>query len=127
MKTVRFTAGVLFYISTACAVLFLATAVYATIVILLFYYSSANWLPIQTDGNHFTIFYPFTKTPFLLGDYTLSYLFTYFFTVAFYGLFLWLLSGVFHAFKQQKLFTKKVVWKHHRLKSKSTYACVLYA
>jgi hypothetical protein len=109
MKTVRFIASILFYISRACAVLFLITALYAAAVTLSFYYSSAGWLPITTEDGHFTIFYPFTEKPFLLGDYTFSYLFTYLFTVAFYGLFLWLLSGVFQAFKQQKLFTKKGV------------------
>ena len=30
-------------------------------------------------------------------------------TITFYGLFLWLLSGVFHAFKQTKIFTRKGV------------------
>jgi hypothetical protein len=43
----------------------------------------------------------------LLGDYTTSYLVSNLLIVAFYGLFLWLLSDVFEAFSQSKIFTKK--------------------
>jgi hypothetical protein len=107
MKTVRLIAGILFYISRGAALVFLATALYAAIVVVLYRYTAASWLPIKTEGDFFTIYYPFTHTAFLLGDYTTSYLFTYLFTVVFYGFFLWLLSGVFHAFKQKKLFTEK--------------------
>lgn len=107
MKTVRLVAGILFYIIRGAAFLFLATALYAAVIVLLHHFTAASWLPIHTEGDFFTIYYPFTHMPFLLGDYTASYLFTYLFTVAFYGLFLWFLSGVFHAFKQKKLFTER--------------------
>jgi hypothetical protein len=109
MKTVRLVSSVLFYVSRAAAFLFLLTAVYSAGVVLSYYYSSSAALPIQITDQYFTIFYPFTRTPFLLGDYTASFLFSSFLTIAFYGLFLWLLSDVFRAFRQQKLFTKKGV------------------
>jgi hypothetical protein len=109
MKTVRLVSSVLFYVSRAAAFLFLLTAVYSAGVVLLYYYSSSSALPIQITDQYFTIFYPFTRKPFLLGDYTASFLFSSFLTIAFYGLFLWLLSDVFRAFRQQKLFTKKGV------------------
>jgi hypothetical protein len=109
MKTVRVVASILHYISKTGALLFLATGVYAAIVVLLFYYGSFSWLPIEVNQGYFTIFFPGTKTPFLLGDYSASYLFTYLFTIIFYGFFLWILGGVFHAFKQPRLFTKKGV------------------
>lgn len=109
MKTVRFIAAILFYVTRIAAYLFLGTAAYATAVVLLSLGQAASWLPIEITGTYFTIFYPFTRMPFLLGDYTLSYLFTYLFTITFYGFFLWLLSGVFYAFKQPKLFTAKGV------------------
>ena len=109
MKSVRLTAGILFYLARTGALLIFVIAMYATVVIVLSHYSTATWLPIQIEGNHFTIFYPFTKAPFLLGDYTASYLVPNLAIVVFYGLFLWLLSDVFHAFKQQKLFTAKGV------------------
>lgn len=109
MKTVRLTATVLFYISRAGAYLFLGTAFYAAAVVLLYYYMAAQWLPIEVKGQYFTLFYPFTTKAFLLGDYTASYLFTNLSIVIFYGFFLWLLSDVFRAFRQQKLFTEKSV------------------
>lgn len=109
MKIVRPLASVLYYLSRIGATLLLVTGVYATGVVLLYYYTSVSGLPIETSERHFTIFLPFTKTPFLLGDYTGSFLFTNLFTILFYGFFLWMLSGVFHAFRQQKLFTYKGV------------------
>jgi Protein of unknown function (DUF2975) len=114
MKTVRFTASILFYLSRVSAVLFLTTGFYAIAVVLLSHYTSAQWLPITIEQGHFAIFYPFTKKTFLLGDYTASFLFTNLFTIAFYGFFLWLLSDVFRAFRQQKLFTQKGVMRLSR-------------
>ena len=108
MKTVRFTARILFYLSRLGAILILTTALYALLVVLLSF-SPMDGLPIAIQGNSFTIFYPFTTTPFLLGDYTVSYLVPNLAIIFFYGVFLWLLSGVFHAFKQVKLFTPKGV------------------
>lgn len=64
--------------------------------------------------SEFTLFYPFTKKAFLLGDYTVSFLFTYLFIIAFYGFFLWLLSDVFRSFRQEKLFTQKGVLRLSR-------------
>jgi hypothetical protein len=109
MKTVRPIATVLYYLSRTLAVLVLAICAYAAVVLLLFHYGSGQNLPMETSGDHFTIFFPFTRSPFLLGNYTLSYLVTNLLTFAFYGLFLWLLGGVFYAFRQQKLFTPKGV------------------
>ena len=109
MKTVRFIANILFYVSRIAAILFLVVATYALVVILLSLYSNASWIPIEVIDDRFQIFYPFTKTTFLLGDYTASYLITSLFTIFFYGFFLWFLSGVFYAFSQEKLFTKKGV------------------
>ena len=108
MKTVRFTAGILYYLSRILAIIVSAIAVYALVIILLHLNNPDASLPIKIVNNdRFEIFYPFTQTTFLLGDYTASYLVSNLLTITFYGLFLWLLGGVFHAFKQQKIFTKK--------------------
>jgi hypothetical protein len=107
MKAVRFIAAILFQTSRIGAILFLATGIYASAVVLLFRLFHATWLPIEIDSNNaFRIFYPFTRKAFLLGDYTSQFIITNFFTIIFYGFFLLLLSGVFYAFRQQKLFTK---------------------
>lgn len=114
MKTVRSVASLLFYLSRIAAVLFLATVFYATAVIILFQTTSASWLPIRVQQSGFTLFYPFTQKAFLLGDFTTTFLVTYLFLMAFYGVFLWLLSDVFRAFRQQKLFTQKGVLRLSR-------------
>lgn len=108
MKPVRFIAGILYYLSKVLAILIFAVAAYAAVVLLLHLNNPDGPLPVKIFNNErFVIFYPFTQTPFLLGDYTASYLVSNLLTITFYGLFLWLLAGVFHAFKQQKIFTRK--------------------
>lgn len=110
MNTVRFIARILYYISRAVAVVILATTIYAVIILILSGGGNREFLPIQVlDDGTFEIFFPFTRAPFLLGDYTMTFMVSYFLTLGFYGLFLWLLGGVFYTFKQSKLFTSKGV------------------
>jgi hypothetical protein len=107
MKPVRATATILFYITRVTSLLFLITATYAFIVILLsLYVGKSPNIPIDvSEAGSFVIFYPFTRIPFLAGDYTTSYFVVSLLTMALYGIFLWLLSGVFLAFKRERLFT----------------------
>ncbi len=115
MKTVRHAATILFYLSRIMAVIVFVITLYALTVILLSLKNLSPSLPIAiTDDGTFRIFYPFTQTPFLLGDYTSSYLVSNLSIIAFYSLFLWLLSGVFHAFKQPRLFTQRGVMQLSR-------------
>lgn len=110
MKPVRITATILYYITRVAALAFLLTSIYAFIVLLLSFQTNMAGLPIEVkDNGSFVIFFPFTNMPFLLGDYTRSYFLISTSTVALYGLFLWLLSCVFKAFRQQKLFIPKSV------------------
>ena len=115
MKAVRLIANILYYITRVAAILFLITAVYAFVVLAISMYTDFQGLPIDIKNNEtFVIFYPFTTTPFLLGDYTRSYFVTSTSTVGLYGLFLWLLSCVFKAFRQQRLFIPKSVSRLER-------------
>jgi hypothetical protein len=115
MKAVRVTASILYYITSAAAFLFFATAIYSFVVLSLSLYTHVAGLPITTrPDNSFIIFYPFTKTPFLAGDYTSYYLATSTGVVILYSLFLWLLSEVFKTFKQLKLFTPRSVCRLER-------------
>lgn len=115
MKTVRVVASLLFYLSRVGSFLFFAAVLYAASVVLLHSVTGSASLPITVDPHHrFQIFYPFTRQPFLLGDYTATYLVTNFILVSFYGFFLLLLSGVFQAFRQSKLFTPKGVTRLSR-------------
>ena len=109
MKAVRLIANFLFYLTRTAAVLYLVTTVYALLAVAL-KGAGVAWAPVEISGDGgFTIFYPFTRTPFLLGDYTTPYLVMMFMLIGFYSVFLWLLSEVFNAFRQQKLFTPKNV------------------
>src|SRR5689334_15167993 len=105
MKNVRLLSRLLFYLARIMAIVVLLVFVYALVVLLLSYNSSASSIPIRIfDNGTFEILFPFTNKPFLLGDYNAAYLVPNLLIVAFYGLFLWLLGSVFHAFKQEKLF-----------------------
>ncbi|MGB8190601.1 MAG: DUF2975 domain-containing protein [Chitinophagaceae bacterium] len=110
MKSVKLIANILYYITKIISILYLVTGAYVLGVVLLSKTSSASWIPIDvlSDGS-FRIFYPFTRTPFILGEYNNSYLVISIAIILLYGLFLWLLSGVFNAFRQERLFTPKNV------------------
>jgi hypothetical protein len=110
MKTVRAIAAALHFICKIAAIIVLLVASYATLALIMYGNDPKGSSMVQVlDDSTFRIFYPFSKTPFLLGDYNKGYIITSLVTVAFYGIFLWLLSGVFDAFKQPKLFTKRGV------------------
>src|SRR5687767_8224294 len=110
MKTVRLSARLLFYLSRIASIIVLVVSLYAVAVILLSLNNQSALLPIEvSEDGIFRIFYPFTKKVFLLGDYTSSYLVSNLLIITFYGVFMWLLSDVFHAFKQRRLFTRKGV------------------
>lgn len=108
MKTVRALAAVLYTCSRIASIVYLLTAVYTLGVVLLYTVTSSTSAPIRILPNGgFQIYYPFTTTPFLLGEYNAWYIGTSVLTISFYGLFLWLLGDVFYSFKQTKLFTRK--------------------
>ena len=115
MKAFRLAAGILYWLARATAIIVFAILLYAVVVILLYLNNPGSSLPIQilNDGS-FQIFLPFTHTAFLLGDFARSYLLSSLFTVTFYGLFLWLLGGIFNAFSQQRLFTQKAALRLSR-------------
>jgi hypothetical protein len=104
-------AGILFYIARLTSLLVLLVVIYAAVLFMLHSWYPDMVLPLDLSESSgtFHIYYPFSRQTFLLGDYNGDYLFSYFFTVAFYGLFLWLLADVFQAFRQVKLFTQKGV------------------
>jgi hypothetical protein len=109
MKAVHLTANILFHLSRPLAILYSLVTVYAIIVVLSSYATHAIWVPINIEQGRFVIFFPFTHTPFILGDYAGYYLIPTLLVVIFYSIFLWLLSGVFDAFRQKKMFVTKGV------------------
>jgi hypothetical protein len=110
MGTARLLGRILFYISRTTAWLYLATGLYALVVILAHRISPSTGIPLEIfEPGSFHIFYPFTRTPFLVGEDTNIYMFTLLAILFGYGIFLWLLSNVFYAFSREKLFTRKSV------------------
>ncbi|HYC27985.1 MAG TPA: DUF2975 domain-containing protein [Chitinophagaceae bacterium] len=107
MKSVRIVANILYYLTRVAAMLYLITAVYCLGVVIL-------GGPINIKDGGFLIYYPFTTTTFLLGDYNSAYLTMMISIISFYGVFLWLLSNVFNTFRQSKLFTSKSVMRLSR-------------
>jgi hypothetical protein len=107
MKTARRIATISYYLSRTAALLFTLTLVYAVAVVVLAQSTSAQWLPVErTSPDLLTLFFPFTHSPFMLVETSSSYTISYFTIFAFYTSFLWLLSGVFYAFRQERLFTR---------------------
>jgi hypothetical protein len=112
MKRVRDLANILYYISKIASLVFIVIGSYALLVFILHSWGIKG-LPLKIEGGNFTIFLPASKTAFLLGDYTTTYLSASLSVLALYAVFLWLLAAVFSAFKQQKVFVTKSV-KHLR-------------
>ncbi|MEO8172646.1 MAG: DUF2975 domain-containing protein [Sediminibacterium sp.] len=109
MKRVKVIAGGLFYFMRVLALIFGATAIYSIIVLGLSVLGGPTWLPINITDGQFTILYPVTSTPFLIGDYTAAYLVPTLLVVLFYTLFMFVLSSLFKALMQRKIFVRKSI------------------
>lgn len=102
MKNVKITSTILFYIIRIVALIYLLIAIYCLFSLV------TEWSYItQDNGKYFAVYYPFTETRFLLGENNWNYkIFEFLVPIGSYGIFLYLLSNVFNAFKQPKLFTE---------------------
>jgi hypothetical protein len=109
MKNVRIVARILHLLSKAIAIVYLLSALYSLFVFAANeLFSGFSWIEVTQQGR-FTIMYPFTKTPFLLGEYHFEFILMMLIAIAGYGVFGWLLGEVFKVFKQEKLFTENGV------------------
>lgn len=109
MKRVKGIATILFYLTRCIALLFLLGGLYGSTVLFFTRGGNTGAWPIAVENDHFTLFYPFTRSPFFLGDYDPGFVLTSFSAILLYGIFLWLLASVFNAFRQDRLFTGKNV------------------
>jgi len=102
MKQVRLLASGLFYFTRIIALAYLATALHC---ILSFVFRTAYIGEINGQVR-FKIFFPFTQTPFLLGDeYSFFYIFELIAFMTLYGIFFWTLGNIFKTFRAEKLLT----------------------
>ncbi|MBK9734100.1 MAG: DUF2975 domain-containing protein [Saprospiraceae bacterium] len=101
MKSIKIISSILYYAVKIIAIGYLSTAVYILINCLF-----EGPFFEKLENNRFAINFPFTSKHFLLGsEYTTAYVAEMVLGIALYGFFFYLLSGVFNAFKQKKLFT----------------------
>ncbi|MFI2744083.1 DUF2975 domain-containing protein [Zhouia sp. PK063] len=101
MKNVKFIATLLFYATRILAIGYILSALYALLSLV------THWSYMTTDNDaYFAICYPFTQLRFLLGENNWNYkIFEFFVPIGGYGIFFYLVSNVFSAFKQPRLFT----------------------
>ncbi|MCX2479388.1 hypothetical protein OQY15_09830 [Pedobacter sp. MC2016-15] len=67
---------------------------------------STGWsLNLINDNRRFEICYPFTQTPYLLGEYNDGYILIFVLLLGLYSLFFFLVGNVFAVFSKPKLFT----------------------
>jgi hypothetical protein len=112
MKTVRLTARILSILMRIVALVYLAFAAYPALGLFLQWIgapSAASFIRLADAGTRFEVLAPFTGETFLLGFYNGWYIAKMLTLMASYGIFFWLLSNVFHTFKQEPLFTKQAV------------------
>ena len=103
MKLVRIIAALLYVLARITAFFYLLTAIY-TLINCVFEGPFFE----KIENNRFAINFPFTSRHFLLGsEYTLAYVSEMVLGLTLYGLFFVVLSNVFKAFKQERLFTKE--------------------
>ena len=101
MHTVRFFARILFYVTRFFSVAYFFMAAHSLLAL------TTKWsLTLREGGKYFSVNIPFTQQAYLLGDYNLPYIiFDFLVPLAGYGLFFLLVSNIFKAFFQPKLFT----------------------
>ncbi len=102
MNKVKIISKILFYITRVLAFFYLFTAAYS-----LFSLVTGVFLGFRENKKYFSVMYPFTEKPFLIGDYNVSYIiFDFLLVLGLYGLFFLLASNIFKVFFQPKLFTE---------------------
>ena len=101
MNTVRIFARILFYITRFLSLVYFVMAAHSLIALV------TKWsLTLREGGRYFAVNFPFTQQAYLLGDYNLPYIiFDFLVPLGGYGLFFLLVSNIFKAFFQPKLFT----------------------
>ena len=119
MKTIRLISSIAYYATRALALIYSLTTLYIVLVFLLHaFFPAADWVPIHTyqdsqvaevNSHRFDIQIPAREKPFLLGRNTGWGIAEIILGMGLYTVFFYLLSHIFNAFRQEKLFTEKAV------------------
>lgn len=105
MKQIKKISKALFYVTRTVAFFYVLTAIFGFVSVA---FKTPNF-ELTNNAENFQINFPFSHTPFLVGQNTPSAILEMILGILLYGLFFWLLSNVFTAFAQSKLFTEKNV------------------
>lgn len=100
MKTVRTISKLLEIITRI-----LAAGYFASFMLSVTSFSTGWSLNLISDNRRFEICYPFTQTPYLLGEYNDGYILMFLLLLGLYALFFFLVGNVFAVFSKPKLFT----------------------
>ena len=104
MNSVKVTAKLLLHLSRLLSFLYFITFVYALISLV----GKLGSVSVHDVNQQFTIYLPFTRIPFLLGFYNPLYIWLEFLPLfILYAIFFLMLSYVFEAFTQNRLFTHR--------------------
>lgn len=109
MRTVRTISGVLVVITQLASLGYLLSFLLSGVAL------STGWSLKLTNGeSRFEIMYPFTDSPYLLGEYNRGYIIAFLVLLGLYSLFFFLIGNVFKAFTKSRLFTvygiKQLKW-----------------
>jgi len=100
MKTVRSISGVLVILTRTASLGYFLSFVLSCLAF------STGWsLKITNDATRFEVLYPFTNSPYLLGEYNRGYIIAFLVLLGLYSLFFFLISNVFKAFTKSRIFT----------------------
>lgn len=110
MRIVRPIAMVFYYLTRILAFVYLTSTFFIiTVLALKNCLPAADFLPIHISDARFEILIPATDKPLFLGRYTSWGIIEIALGMGLYGLFFFLLSRIFNAFRQQKLFTSQAI------------------
>jgi len=101
MNTVRAIAKVLFILTRITALGYLLSFFLSAIA-----FATGFGLNLIEQKTRFEIAYPFTRQPYLLGEYSSGYILAFLLLLALYALFFFLIGNVFRVFCQSRLFTE---------------------
>lgn len=100
MKSVRVISRVLVAITRVASLGYLLSFLLSSVAL------GTGWsLQLTTGGSRFEIMYPFTNSPYLLGEYNRGYIIAFLVLLGLYSIFFFLVSNVFKAFTKSRLFT----------------------
>ena len=105
MKQIKKISKILFYVTRTIAFFYVLTAIFSFVS---FAFKTKNF-ELTKEAENFQINFPFSHTPFLVGQNNPSAIWEMILGILLYGLFFWLLSNVFNVFAQPKLFIEKNV------------------